>query len=154
MEIYIGMAVVVFIIVGVFLLLYFNKLKQLKNIKEKLKTIGDVKEVKSDAFDLILTVNDKKVFVKILLIGSAKELSINSKRHFQVDASTKKLKLLKTGGFEKIKELKILLVHPSVDKIVKYINENEVVFVNCDELCFDFYLFRSMEIDKIKEVIK
>lgn len=153
MEIIIGLVLIVLIIVGICLALYLNKEKHLKAIKEKLRAVGEIKEVKANAFDLILTVNNQQVFVKILLLGIHKELSINSRRHWQVDASTKKLKLLKTGGFEKIKGTKILLVSPPVSSIVKYINENEVVFVKCDELCFDFYLFTTDEIDKIKEVI-
>lgn len=154
MELFIGIVLIVVIVLGFYLALYFNTQKQRKSIIEKLKKVGSVKEVKTDAFDLVLSVSDKKVFVKLLLLGSYKELSINSKRHWQIDASTKKLKLLKTGGFERLKGPKILIVSPARDKIVKYINENEVVFVNCDELCFDFYLFTDEEIGKIEEVIK
>jgi len=153
MELYIGIALIVVVVLSFYLALYFNTQKQRKSIIEKLTNVGKVKEVKTDAFDLVLTVNNKKVFVKILLLGGYKELSINSKRHWQVDASTKKLKLLKTGGFERLKGPKILIVSPARNKIVKYINENEVVFVNYDELCFDFYLFTDLEIEKLGEVI-
>lgn len=154
MELLIGLSLIVVTFVVVYLFIYFNKQKQIRIIKEKLTEVGKIKEVKTSAFDLVLTVNEKKVAVKILFLSGNKELSINSNRHWQVDASTKKLKLLKTGGFERLKEPKILVVFPPLKKVVKYINENEVVFVNYNELCFDFYLFKVNEIDKIKEVIK
>lgn len=154
MDLLIGLSLSVVVFAGIYLAIYIHQQKQRKKIKEKLKEFGKITEVNTEAFDLILTINETKVAVKILLLSGNKELSINSKRHWQVDASTKKLKLLKTGGFERLKKPKILIVSPPVEKIVKYINESEIVFVKYDELCFDFYLFKVNEIDKIKEVIK
>lgn len=125
------------------------KQKQLNEILRKLEEIGEVKKVKKNSYDVILIVNKQRIYVKFLYVGKTKELSINSFRHWQIDSSSKKLNLLNTGGFERLIQPKILLVYPKPKKIVKYINENEVVFVKYDEQCFDFYLFTKDEIDKI-----
>lgn len=153
MEFYVGVIGAAIIALGFFIALKINKKRTRKKVLEKLGEVGTVKNFNNKAFDCILTIKGIKIFVKVLLLGRTKELSFNSKRHWQVDSTTKKLSLLKTGGFEKLKKPKILLLYPMPETVVKYINENEVVFVQYDEMCFDFYVFDLKEITNIEEVL-
>lgn len=153
MEIIIGVILALVITALVFLYLFIEKKKYIKNIKEQLKEIGEVTLSNNKAYDVSLKINDKEIYVKFLYLGGHKDLSINSPAHFEVKFRGKST-MFKTGGFENIKEDKALLVFPPPNRILKYINENEVVFVKYEEKCFDFYLFTSDEIDKIEEVFK
>lgn len=152
LEIYISVGVGIIIILTTILFFQLKEKRQLKLIKEKLKEIGKIKERKSKAYNFILSISDKDIYVKFISIGRTKELSINSRSHWQVDSKTKDLNLLKTGGFERLRPPKVLIVSPKPKRIIKYINENEAVFVKYNELCFDFYLLTIDEVDKIGEL--
>lgn len=151
MEILYGVILALVITGLVFIYLFFEKRKHINNIKEKLKEIGQITLSNNKAYDVILKINNKEIYIKFLYLGGHKDLSINSPAHFEVKFRGRST-MFKTGGFENIKEDKVLLVFPPPNRILKYINENEVVFVKYNEKCFDFYLFTSDEIDKIKEV--
>lgn len=152
LEMYIGLGVAVIVVMFTAIYLEFHKKQQLNLIKEKLEKIGTIEETKSKAYNFILTVNDKNVYIKFLSVGRTKELSINSRAHWQVDSRRKEVNLLKTGGFERLKPPKVLIVSPKPERIIKFINENEAVFVKYDELCFDFHLFTIDEVDKVAEL--
>lgn len=144
--------IVALVLTGLFFLyLHLDKKKYIGNIIKELEKYGDVNYVKEKAYDLIYKINEKEVYIKFVYLGNDKDFSLNSPAHFEVKGSRKPY-LINTGGFENINKDKALLVFPPPKKIVKYINENEVVFVKYDEKAFDFYLFTSDELDKLKEV--
>ncbi len=144
---------VILIIIVVTIIIELNKNKKREFIKNLLQVQGDLIEVKEKSHNYVLNTNQRDIYIKVLYIGPAREFSINSKRHWQIKNNSKS-HMLQTGGFELIKEDKALIVFPTPKKILKYINENEVVFVKPDEKCFDFYLFTIDEVNQVKDVFK
>lgn len=152
LEFYIGLGVAAITLITIVVSLHLHKKRQLNIIKQKLEKIGKIEERKSKAYNFILTIKNKNIYVKFLTIGRTKELSINSRAHWQVDSKSKEVNLLNTGGFERLKPPKVLIVFPKPERIIKFINENEAVFVKTEELCFDFHLLTMDEIGKISEL--
>ncbi len=144
-------AVGVLIITVVSLIIKASIKEQTKEILKKLNEIGTLKESNTSAYHYDFLLNDVTYRLKLLYIGSYKELSINSKTHWQVKPA-KKIKLIPLNGFDLVEEPKMLIVYPHPKKMVKYINENEIVFIKPLEKCFDFYLFTNRELEKIKEL--
>lgn len=134
-----------------FLIIRINMKKQTNEVIEKLKSIGILTPSNSSSYDFDFFVNDVTYKLKLLYMAHYKELSINSKTHWQVKPA-KKIKLIPLNGFDSLEEPKILVVYPHPGKMVKYINENEIVFIRPLEKCFDFYLFTNKELNKIKEL--
>lgn len=137
----------------VFVLLKLDKKKKHNHLKNLLKEQGKLIKSTEKSYDYLLKTKNKEIKIKLVFIGSmAVEFSINSPRHWQVKRASSS-NLLKTNGFEHIKETKAIIVFPKPQKLVKYINENEIVFVKPEEKCFDFYLLTEQDISKINEII-
>ncbi len=144
-------AVGILIITVVSLIIKANIKKQTKEIIKKLNEIGTLTPSNKGAYHYDFLVNGVTYKLKLLYIGGYKELSINSKTHWQVKPA-KKIKLIPLNGFDLVEEPKMLIVYPHPNKMVKYINENEIVFIRPLEKCFDFYLFTNKELNEIKEL--
>lgn len=146
----IGGVIVVIIVLIIYIILFINKKNLTNEVIEELKKLGKLDKSSSKAYDYLLNFDDKKVYIKLIYLKGYHTLSINSKRHWQAFKNSGHM--LKTGGFENIRANKVLLVFPPPKKVIKYINENEVVFVKYDEKVFDFHLFTSKEINNILDV--
>lgn len=130
-----------------------NQTKARKEIITLLMQEGNITEANEKSHDFIYDNNGVTAYVKLINIGHVKEFSVNSKRHWQVKKSGSSY-LLPTGGFEDLEDNKIIIVYPKPLKMVKYINENEIVFVKAEDLSFDFYLFTKDDIKQINNIIK
>ncbi|MGI6360027.1 MAG: hypothetical protein ACOX02_03190 [Acholeplasmatales bacterium] len=145
------LAIGILIITVVSLIIKASIKEQTKEIIKELNEIGTLTVTESNAYHYDFLVNGITYKLKLLYIGNYKELSINSKTHWQVKPS-KKIKLIPVNGFDALPEPKMLIVYPHPGKMVKYINENEIVFIRPLEKCFDFYLFTNKELNKIREI--
>lgn len=128
-----------------------NIKKRRQSIIDYLSQLGQLKPANHSSYDYLFTYKNKTYKVKIAHIGFYKELSINSKKHWQLKPS-KKIKLISTHGFDEIEGDKMLIVYPHPSKMVKYINENEIVFILPNELCFDFYVYSDQQLKYIKDL--
>lgn len=153
MYYFLGGVSLVFIAIIVFILLKVDKSKKIKHLETLLSEQGELTKSEEKSYDYILKTKAQNIKLKLVFIGSAHEFSINSPRHWQVKRAGNS-NLLKTKGFENIKETKAIVVFPKPQKLVKYINENEIVFVKAEDLSFDFYLFTKDDIKQINNIIK
>lgn len=147
----------IFVYIGAFLVIigmfvFIMSEISLKRKKEAviniLKKHGSLKESNNSSFDYYYMIDNEKYQLKLIHIGNHKELSINSKKHWQVKPANK-LKMIPTNGFDGLEEPKILFVYPEPVKMIKYVNENEIVFIKPNEKCFDFYVFTEKSIKYI-----
>lgn len=113
--------------IGLNYFLHSLKKKNLEKIKEELKLVGEVESVK-EIYDFNLKVNNESYMIKVIYAANLKEVSFNSKKHWQVSNSSGS-KMLDTKGFEELTGRKIVLIYPKPERVLRYINENEVVFV-------------------------
>lgn len=138
--------VVIIIIALVSIRLSIRKRRQ--NIINKLGSLGTLSASNKASYDYDFLLEDISYKLKIIHIGYYQELSINSAKHWQVKPS-KRIKLIPTDGFELLEEPKLLILYPHPGKLVKYINENEIVFLKPNEKCFDFYLYTDKQLNNI-----
>jgi hypothetical protein len=103
------------------------------------------------AYDYDFKLNEINYLVKFIFVGNIKELSFNSLRHWQIK-DKKKNPMINPKGFELLEGNKVIIVYPAPKQILKYINENEVVFVRPNEKCFDYYVYTDSTIDEIKHL--
>lgn len=126
--VYIFLALIVMTVVTFLIASIVLKRKQIKQIEDKLRTHGTLLESNSKRFDYTWVLENKTYLIKLFYTPSAKEVSFNSKMHWQVATNGGK-KLFATNGFADLEGNKLIVVYPTPGKMVKHINENEVVFV-------------------------
>lgn len=148
--IYIFLALVIITVVTFFAASLVLKRKLIKEIKEKLSLYGKLTESKSSSFDYTWHVNDQSYLIKLFYTPSAKEVSFNSKMHWQVATGGGK-KLFETNGFADLEGNKLIIVYPNPGKMVKHINENEVVFV---KPTMDIFGMKALLVEQIDDFIQ
>lgn len=146
--IYIFLALIVMTVVTFSIASIVLKRKQIKQIEDKLRTHGKLLESKSKRFDYTWVLEDKTYLIKLFYAPSAKEVSFNSKMHWQVATNGGK-RLFETGGFADLEGNKLIVVYPSPGKMVKHINENEVVFVKPTMDIFGMHAVLTGQIDDL-----
>lgn len=150
--------VITIIIWGLLISLYINTVnlinkRKINEIKKLLEQEGYVTESNSKSYKFNLKINNNVYLIKVIRNKNGKELSFNSLIHWQIKPS-KKIELIDTNGFELLEGIKVIIPLYEPSKIVKYINENEIVFVKPLEKCFDYYIIQKDEINLIKEIKK
>lgn len=120
---------IIFLMVVVIFYLYIAALKQknMKALEEKLSQYGTLKKEKG-SYEYSLKRNGNLYKIKVCYANHTREVSFNSRKHWQLTNSNGS-KMLNTKGFEDVSGNKICLIVPNVEKVIRYINENEVVFV-------------------------
>ena len=130
-----------------------NKKKKTKEIVTHLKELGDLTKSIIKAYDYNLKIDGVVYYIRFVNTYSFKELSFNSNSHWQLKPH-KKINLINPNGFDFLEGNKIIIVTGSPKNVIKYINENEVVFVKPLEKCFTYNVFLKEELDLIKELKK
>ena len=149
---YIIAGVILVILVIGFWIIITNLERRLKNsIIDKLSKLGVLSKSNHKAYDYDYKINNINFLVKFIFVGNIRELSFNSLRHWQIK-DKKKNPMINTKGFELLEGNKVIIVYPAPKQILKYINENEVVFVRPNEKCFDYYVYTENTIDEIKHL--
>ncbi|HBT59620.1 MAG: hypothetical protein WCZ13_01820 [Acholeplasmataceae bacterium] len=103
------------------------KKKNMEKLEIELRQFGEVTRQK-DIYDFTLQIENSIYKIKVIYASNLKEVSFNSKKHWQVSNSSGS-KMLDTKGFETLSGNKIILIYPTPERVLRYINENEVVFV-------------------------
>ena len=118
-------------------------IEKFENYLKKSKKDYSFKVLNKDIYDIDLTISNKKYVIKIIIIPEYSEVQINSKETWEVKygagntpgkAQPHNRYLNEVSTFQKTnfpdKSIKLILFSPKPKKIVKYINECEIVFVN------------------------
>lgn len=149
--------IILIIVLLVVIISYFINTKQkqtrLKRVLDKLSEIGVVNKSQIKAYDYDLIINEVKYLIKLVNIGRYKEVSFNSNSHWQLKPD-KKLQLINPQGFDKLLGHKIIILIGSPEKVVKYINENEIVFVKPLDKCYTYNVFLEEELELFESFIR
>ena len=118
--------------------------KKIKNaILAKLSKKGSVYLKNKQHF---LKIKNEEYEIIFYYLNNKTELSVNSPRIWEEKSSVSNLvdqsKLTKSPG------IKIIIVYPSTNRILRYINENEVEFIET-KLTYNFYLITYNKIDEL-----
>ena len=118
-------------------------IEKLENYLKRIKIDYEFKVLNKDIYDIDLTINYKHYVIKIVIIPEYSEIQINSKETWEVKygagntpgkVQPHKRYLNEISTFQKTNfpnnEIKLILFSPKPKKIVKYINECEIIFVN------------------------
>lgn len=142
----------VFLLGFVFYLLYQNKQKtnKQKSLTEILETHGK------------LTTEDKKIMYKIhdelyeiifYYVPFNGELTINSKTIWEVRSGYQN-RLVNQKSLLSSPHKKIIIVYPTQQRLKRFINENELVFINYNDFFYNMYVIAAEDLEKlIKEVL-
>lgn len=121
-----------------------NKLiEKLENYLKRTNKEYKFKVLKNDIYDIDLVINENNFVIKIVIVPEYSEIQINSKETWEVKygagntpgkVQPHKRYLNEVSSFQKTNfpdnKIKLILISPKPKKIVKYINECEIVFVN------------------------
>ncbi len=146
-EFYLGLGILVVIVIAIIVVIELNKQKFVRAIEHQLKQHGTLEHTKVNSYQYILKTKDRTILIRLIYAPSVNEVSFNSKRHWQLFSSSGK-KMIETHGFQDIEGDKLLLIYPQPGKIVKYINENEVVFVKPGMDVFGMHAIHINQIDQ------
>jgi hypothetical protein len=150
----------IFIILVVLVLIAFILIK-VHHHQIKLDIINKSKELLSkygilyqdNKLDLI-DIKDKTYQVLFFNVHPNQELTINSKTIWEIKSQGKPL-LINQTSYLSSNYLKIVIIFPSTFKIKRYINENELEFVQFQNLVYNMHLVRYLELDELlKELSK
>lgn len=143
----IGLSIVVYLII----LIEHNK--NLKAYEKKaidlMSKYGDIR--KEGQFNF-LNIKDKVFQVIFFYLPNHHELTINSKHIWEVKYQFKS-KLIQQNKQLSSHTHKLVIVYPSLEKIKRYINENELEFVPYNQTFYDMNVMRLSELEYfLKEV--
>ncbi len=145
---------IVLTVLVVFTTLYLviNKLaykQRIQNIKDIIarnlpEIVYKLEDGKGKKYDLALIINDKRYLFKVLVAPSGKELVITNKNTWIVYENHKlsiKNQILSIKNFMDIpldtNMEKIVIIYPHIYRLLKYINENEMVLVSSNTKVYD-----------------
>ena len=146
-EFYLGLGILVAIVIAIIVVIELNKQKFIRAIEHQLKHHGKLEYTKLNSHQYVLNTQNRRIQIRLIYAPSVNEVSFNSKRHWQLFSSSGK-KMIETHGFQDIEGDKLLLIYPQPGKIVKYINENEVVFVKPGMDVFGMHAIHINQIDQ------
>lgn len=150
---YISIGVILCVIIGFFVLSIFEK-KRFRDIKqeiiEKLSSYGNIFDVEGKT---MFSFQDKQVEVLFFTLKSTEELVINSRVMWEVFRMNKAM-LYDQTEFLKSEEQKWIIIYPSIHRIKRFINENEMVFVKAFDQVYDYQLILHIELEDYLEDLK
>ena len=146
---YLILTIVLIIIIFFIISSFMPKIKtkkvyeELQDYLKKSNLKYSIEKVKNDIFDVKLYINSNLYYIKFLNVPTYSEIQINNKTTWELKYGAKdhpgkaqphKRYLSEISSFlgtdfgDNIN--KIIIVFPKPKKIVKYINESEIIFVN------------------------
>lgn len=150
---YISIGIILSVIIGFFVLSIFEK-KRFRDIKqgiiEKLSTYGTIFVVDGKT---MFSFQDKQVEVLFFTLKSTEELVINSRVMWEVFRLNKAM-LYDQTEFLKSEDQKWIIIYPSISRIKRFINENEMVFVKAFDQVYDYQLILHIELEDYLEDLK
>lgn len=150
LKIFLLIGLVVLLVYIVVIRWYYRSLsKKTKNtIIKRLEEAGQVTYQNNKIY---FKINDETFEIIFYYLSKQKELSINSptiweEKHY-------KNRIVNQSVITKSPGRKIIIVYPSTNKITRYINENEIEFVDY-KYTYNFYIITSNLIDEFINKIK
>ena len=146
---YLVIAIIFIIILSVIFSSFMPKIKTKKAYDELLSYLKQtdlnysIEKIKNDIFDAKLNINSTHYYIKFLNIPAYSEIQVNNKTTWELKYGAKDQPGKAQPHKRYLSELssflgtdfgkninKIIIVFPKPKKIVKYINESEIIFVN------------------------
>lgn len=135
---------------------YVKQFFENSNLKYQLETVNNA------FYDLSLQINDNHYLIKILVVPEYSEIQINSKSTWELkygagnsigkaQPHSRFINEIRTFQNTDVDQMKILLVYPKPKKIVKYINESEVIFVNQNTDVYQTHIISLEQLNYLKE---
>ncbi|ERJ13554.1 hypothetical protein [Haloplasma contractile] len=167
---YIILALIIFLVVVAYVLnaIYLPR-KRIEKTQHQIHLLLDQEEsnfsletLNSKFADLKLTINDKDYFIKVIKVSERKSIVITNKTTWIETERTGSLTiknritsivplLQNKIDFDSITQFnKIAIIYPDANKILKYINENEMVFVTEKT---DVYGVRIVRFNKLDQIL-
>jgi c-di-AMP phosphodiesterase-like protein len=147
--------VLVIIIIISFTTFKLYQIKLRNQIIEKAKeTLSKYGKLYQDQKMDLIDINSETYQVLFFNVYQNAELTVNSKTVWEIKSQGKPL-IINQSGFLSSNYKKIVIIYPSTYKIKRYINENELEFVQYNKPFYNMYLVRYLElIDLLKELSK
>ncbi len=143
-ELIIGFSLIVVIIICVWL---YASHKESKSFKEQTFSILNVYgDVISNDKTTLFKINNKTYEIMFFKIAKTHELTINSKYIWEVHMKGRST-LLNQMYFLKSEYPKIIIIYPMETKIKRFINENEMVFIDYKD---EFYNMRLVKLNELE----
>lgn len=148
--VYLLLALVVFSLYIIVIRIYYNSLnkKTRSYIIEKFKDNGQIIYQDNKTY---FKINDEIFEIIFYYLNKKAELSINSPRIWE--EKQYKSKIINQSNLTKSPGRKIVIVYPSTKKITRYINENEIEFVEY-KYTYNFFIITYNLIDEFINKIK
>lgn len=142
------------LVLSIYLTIYIFQSYKSKKMKEHVFSIckhyGSIDERNQKTY---LHMNDTIYELLFFYVPTQGELTINSRTIWEVRSMTKSI-LVNQSIFLSSDKPKIVIIHPSTLPIKRYINENELVFVNFNDFFYNMYVVKYHEIEQFFQTNK
>ena len=137
------------IILALYISVFFVQSYKSKKLKESVlslvKAYGEISHHGSKTY---LTLKNQTYELLFFYVPSQGELTINSRTIWEVRTSSK-TNLVNQSIFLSSDKPKIVVIHPSTSVIKRYINENELVFVQFNDFFYNMYVLRHHDLENL-----
>lgn len=145
-ELIIGLVVMIAITYGIFLIVV-NKHKQ-KLIKNTIKTLNEYGKVILKDKQILFKKNATTYEILFYKISYNYELTINSNTIWEIHTNTK-TRLINQTKYLESNMPKIIIIYPMKTKIKRYINENELVFIDHHDVFYNMRLVKIADLESL-----
>lgn len=136
------------LVLSIYLTIFIFQSYKSKKMKDHVlsicRTYGSVEERNQKTY---LKIQDTIYELLFFYVPTQGELTINSRTIWEVRSMTKSI-LVNQSIFLSSDKPKIVIIHPSTLPIKRYINENELVFVNFNDFFYNMYVVKYHEIEQ------
>lgn len=137
--------------IGLYLTVFITQTYKSKKIKDQIYQIcqlyGKLTRVNQKDYVEINGTNYQLLF---FYVPGQAELTINSRTMWEIKSAAKS-NLINQSIFLSSDKPKIVVIYPSTSSIKRYINENELIFVNFNEPFYNMYVVRKHDLEKLFE---
>ena len=146
-ELLIGLAVLVSVLVyTVFIVIDMKEKQAIKN--EVIDLLGQQGEVIHNDKQTLFKGKHKTYEVLFYKIGKTHELTVNSPMIWEILTKTNS-RLVNQSNFLSSDYEKIIILYPMTSKLRRYINENEMVFVDYRDVFLNMRLVKLSELTRL-----
>ena len=149
-TLYVSLGIIVIVVIG-FLVLFQIERKRTSKFKDnainELKKYGKIEKIDQK---LIFTHQDQTVEILFFVLKNNEELIINSRVMWEVFQFNKAM-LIDQTEFLKSDYIKWIIIFPGVHRIKRFINENELVFVQKEDFFYDYKIILNIELKDFLE---
>ena len=150
---YVTIGIIGLAILGFFILSLIEK-KHLNQVKNEIfLMLSEYGKLETNGGKTIYHIQDQHIEILHFVLKPMEELVINSRVMWEVFRSNKAM-LVDQTEFLKSENSKWIIVYPSIHRIKRYINENEMVFVKKDDQIYDYQLILWIELKDYLEEIR